>query len=136
MNITYVSSTKDVTPDRLQGFFVGWPNPPSPETHLRILEGSDRVILADDDTSNKVVGFTTAITDGVISASIPHLEVLPDFQRQGIGSELVRRLLSTLKNYYAIDLICDPDVQPFYARLGLQPHTAMLLRNYHHQSGV
>ena len=32
-------------------------------------------------------------------------------------------------------LLCDPDVQPFYARLGLRPASGMLLRNYERQSG-
>jgi hypothetical protein len=35
-----------------------------------------------------------------------------------------------------IDLICDADVQPFYARLGMQPYTGMILRNYDRQSGM
>ena len=43
----------------------------------------------------------------------------PTHQGQGIGSELVRRMLDTLKAIYMIDLICDPDVQPFYERLGM-----------------
>jgi hypothetical protein len=34
-----------------------------------------------------------------------------------------------------IDLLCDPDVQPFYGRLGMRPATGMLIRNYDRQSG-
>ena len=37
---------------------------------------------------------------------------------------------------YMIDLICDTDVRPFYARLGMQPYTSMILRNYDRQSGA
>ncbi len=33
-------------------------------------------------------------------------------------------------------MLCDPDLQPFYARLGLRPATGMLLRNYDRQAGV
>ncbi len=77
----------------------------------------------------------TAITDGVLAAYIPHLEVLLDYRGQGIGTALMRRVLETLGNLYLIDLLCEPDVQPFYARLGMRPMTAMFIRNYDRQSG-
>ncbi len=134
--ITYIDSLADITPDKLPGFFVGWPDPPTPETHLRLLRQSYAVELAVDDAFGQVVGFITAISDGVLVAFIPLLEVLPDYQEQGIGTELTRRLLDRLSHLYAIDLICDTDVQPFYARLGMQPYTAMIRRNYDRQSGT
>jgi ribosomal protein S18 acetylase RimI-like enzyme len=133
--ITYTDSTAGVSPNNLRGFFVGWPNPPAPETHLRILNGSDAVVLALDDSTGAVVGFITAISDGVSCAYIPHLEVLPEYQGRGIGSELARRMLEKLGRLYMIDLLCDPDVQPFYTRLGMRPATGMLIRNYDRQSG-
>ncbi len=133
--IAYADSTDGISPDKLRGFFVGWPNPPAPETHLRILNGSDAVVLARDDATGAVVGFITAISDGVSCAYIPHLEVLPDYQGRGIGSELARRMLEKVSRLYMIDLLCDPDVQPFYARLGMRPATGMLIRNYDRQSG-
>lgn len=136
MPVTYTTSLDGITPERLGGFFGGWPNPPSPETHLRILAGSDEIVLALDSTSGKVVGFITATTDKVISAFIPHLEVLPEFRGNGTGSELVRKMLKRLERFYSIDLMCDPDVQPFYERLGLRPYTGMLSRNFDRQSGT
>src|SRR5664279_724229 len=122
--ITYTDSLAAITADHLRGgFYAGWSNPPSPETHLRVLQGSDHVILALDgdarDEHGLVVGYITAISDGVLAAYIPHLEVLKAYQGQGIGTELVRRMLDTLKSIYMIDLICDPDMQPFYERLGM-----------------
>lgn len=133
--IIYTDSLDHITPDKLQGFFVGWPTPPNPETHLRILQGSAHFILAVDDQTSQVIGFITAISDGVSAAYIPHLEVLPTYQQQGIGSALVKQMLEKLRSIYMIDLTCDTDVQPFYARLGMRPYTAMLLRNYDRQSG-
>jgi ribosomal protein S18 acetylase RimI-like enzyme len=133
--ITYTDSIAGIGPGALRGFFVGWPNPPAPETHLRILQGSDAVVLARDDATKAVVGFITAISDGVSCAYIPHLEVLPAYQGRGIGSELLRRMLERLRRLYMIDLLCDPDVQPFYERLGMRPATGMLIRNYDRQSG-
>src|SRR5689334_15924281 len=132
--ISYLDSIDGITAEQLQGFFVGWPNPPSPATHLRILAGSYAVQLARDGASGAIVGFATAISDGVSCAYIPHLEVLPAYQGQGIGSELVRRMLAKLRHLYMIDLVCDPDVQPFYERLGMRAVIGMVARNYDRQN--
>lgn len=115
---------------QLEGFFVDWPTPPSPATHLRHLRGAQHRLLALDAHTGRVVGFITALSDGVLTAFIPLLEVLPAYQGRGIGSELVRLMLARLQNLYAVDLLCDPDLQPFYKRLGLTPLTGMALRNY------
>ncbi|MBI6546077.1 MAG: GNAT family N-acetyltransferase [Cyanobacteria bacterium NC_groundwater_1444_Ag_S-0.65um_54_12] len=133
--ILYVDSTSGVLPEDLDGFFVGWPNPPSKETHLRLLENSDEVVLAMDDDSGAVVGFITAITDRVLSAYIPFLEVLPAYQGRGIGRELVRIILERLTGFYMIDVLCDAELQPFYQSLGMRLGTAMMIRNYEYQSG-
>ena len=134
--IRFVDSLGDTTPEQLQGFFVGWPNPPSPQTHLRILQKSTAVELAVDDTTGRVVGFINALSDGVLMAYIPLLEVLPEYQGQGIGRTLVERMLARLGNLYAVDLLCDPELQPFYAQAGMRPATGMLLRNYARQAGA
>jgi GNAT superfamily N-acetyltransferase len=133
--IIYRDSCQGIVPEQLHGFFVGWPNRPTRETHLRLLQGSDAVVLAIDNSTECVVGFITAITDGVLSAYIPLLEVLPEYQRQGIGSELVGRMLSRLSNLYMVDVLCDSDVIPFYAKCGMRPATGVMLRNYAAQSG-
>ena len=134
--IRYTDELAGVTAGMLQGFFVGWPNPPSAETHLALLEHSDEIVLAVDDANGRVVGFITAHTDVILTAYIPLLEVLPTFQSQGIGSELVRRMLVKLNHLYAIDLMCDPETVPFYQRLGMRPATGMMIRNYEKQSGA
>jgi GNAT superfamily N-acetyltransferase len=133
--IRYQTNTDGVIPSKLQGFFVGWPNPPSPETHLRILQAADHVVVAIDEESGRVVGFINAISDGILTAYIPLLEVLPEYQGKGIGKELVRRILEELEGLYMIDLVCMPDLHPFYEPLGLQPAFAMVQRNFDVQSG-
>lgn len=133
--IRYESEASAISPDDLRGFFVGWPNPPSAETHLGILKGSDHVVLAREDSNGRVIGFITAITDGVLAVYLPLLEVLPEYQGQGIGGELVRRMLAQLEGFYMIDAVCDDDVVPFYQKLGMVKATAVARRDYDAQSG-
>lgn len=134
--IQYADSLDGIQASQLQGFFVDWPNPPTPDTHLQLLAGSDYIVLAVDDAYDAVVGFVTALTDGVLSAYIPLLEVLPAYQGQGIGQSLIRQLLERLDDLYMVDLLCDPDLESFYARFGMQPAFAMIIRNYDHQAGT
>lgn len=116
--LSYSDNATGVHSHQLTGFFVGWPNPPSAEQHLDILRGSAAVVLAIDDGA--VVGFATAVSDGVLSAFIPLLEVLPAYQHQGIATELVRRLLAQLDHLYMVDVCCDADLEPFDRRLGFR----------------
>ncbi len=133
--ITYRLDTTDVGPQQLVGFFQDWPKRPSPGTHLRLLEGSDHIVLALDEETGNVVGFVTAITDGVLAAYVPFLEVLPAYRRRGIARELIRRVRDALRGYYMIDLVCDPELEPFYETLGFTRLTAMALRDSEQQSG-
>lgn len=133
--IRYVTACDAITPGQLQGgFFEGWPDPPDPETHLLILQKSRYVVLALHEERNIVVGFVTALGDGVSCAFISYLEVLLEYRGQGIGTELVQGVLTQIGDIYAVDLTCDVDVQPFYARLGFRPSTGMMIRNYDRQS--
>ncbi|NGP58955.1 GNAT family N-acetyltransferase [Paenibacillus thiaminolyticus] len=131
----YKNSLDGITSGMLQGFFVDWPSPPAPDTHLRLLKQSSKVILAVDETANRVVGFITAISDGILSAYIPLLEVLPTYKNKGIGKELVTRMLTELDDIYMIDLCCDDDLVPYYDQFGMRKTNGMILRNYTRQSG-
>lgn len=119
----------------LTGFFSGWKTFPSAEKHLTLLKNSEYIILAYDDEKKKVAGFINSVSDGVLSAYIPLLEVLPEYQRCGIGRELVKKMMEKLKGYYMIDIVCDESIQKFYEKSGLQKYTAMIKRNYDKQSG-
>ena len=134
--IAYQTTLTGISPRQLEGFFVGWPDPPSPATHLRILEGSAFVVLALE--GDRVVGFVTAISDGVLSAYISLLEVLPEYQRRGVGRELMQQLMqrinALLEGLYMIDVLCDEDVLSFYEQLGFEAAGGAMIRRYQHQS--
>nr|WP_276605561.1 GNAT family N-acetyltransferase [Deinococcus sp. Arct2-2] len=123
-----------MTSTQLGGFFEGWPTPPSPETLHQMLSGSYRIALAVED--EQVVGFAQAISDGVLTAFIPLLEVRPEWRGQGLASRLMDALFGQLAHLYAVDLCCDDELVPFYERLGMQRGNAMIRRNYARQSGA
>lgn len=125
----YKNSLDEVSSDMLDGFFVDWLNPPNPQTHLKLLKNSSKVVIAIDNNTNQVVGFITAISDGVLTAYIPLLEVLPEYKNKGIGKELVKRILKELDDIYMVDLV------PYYEKFGMRKSNGMIVRNYEMQSG-
>lgn len=134
--IVYTDRLDKLLPEMLEGFFVNWKTFPSKEKHFELLNSSNYKILAIDSDENKVVGFITAVSDNILSAYIPFLEVIPEYQHKGIGSELVRQMLEKLKDYYMIDVVCDESLQKFYEKFGMQKYSAMIKRNFSRQNGT
>ena len=133
MSIRYQSTLEGIRPENLGSHFEGWPNPPSPEAHLRILQGSDFIVLAIS-PEERVVGWISSISDGVSCAYIPHLAVLPEYQGLGIGAELVSQMLEQVGHLYMIDLVCDRDVVDFYVKQGFSECVGMVVRNFARQN--
>lgn len=127
--IRYTEDLAGIEPGDLEGFWEGWPVPPTPERHLAALRGSEAVILAIDEAAGRVVGFVTVVGDGALAAFIPFLEVLPAYRHRGIGRELVQRAVERLEGRYSIDLVCDDELVGFYESLGFSRWTAMVMRD-------
>ena len=92
-----------------------------------MLHGSYRVVLARHE--GRLIGFVTAISDGVLAAFMPLLEELPEYQHRGVGSELTRRMIESLRGMYMIDLVCDQGLASFYERQGMVALAGMAIRN-------
>ena len=135
MNIKYTNDLSEITEDMLVGFFVGWPNPPSKATHLEILNNSYCSFVAIDIDRDRVIGFINAISDGVLTAYIPLLEVLPEYQGRGIGKELVSLILEELKDLYMVDICHDKELIEYYAKFGAHSGYSSIFRNFFSQSG-
>ena len=135
-SLRFQDDVQGIEASNLRGFFVGWPNSPTPQRHLDILKASHGVALAIDDATGHVVGFINVISDGCFSSYIPLLEVRPDFQGHGIARELVRRIVARYGELYMLDLCCNDNIAPLYAAHGFQKVSGMVHRNYDRQSGT
>lgn len=132
--IKYQTTLENIRPEMLNGgFFVHWPGHPSPEKHYEILKNSDYVVLAIDD--NKVIGFINALSDGILMSYIPLFEVLPQYHIQGIGKELMNRMLDLLNDYYMVQLCCDKPLKEAYKNFGMIEVCGMVKRNFKAQKG-
>lgn len=99
MNIIYNDTKKDLPLDQLHTLFVsvGWSDdgvlPKEMKAgFIKPWIHSTLVISAWDD--NKLVGAVRVLSDTIFRSVIYDLLVLPEYQNNGIGSELVRRCLN------------------------------------------
>lgn len=126
----YHHASTQITDEDLTGFFEGWPSKPSPSVLLAVMAGSHCSFIARTG-DGRVIGLVSAISDGVLSAFIPLLEVVPGFRGRGIGTSLMRLVLERLEGFSVVDLSCDEDLVPFYLRFGMQETRAMSIRRPH-----
>lgn len=95
------------------------------------LQVSSHIIIAKDiDNNNKLVAMVRSMDDGKWSANIDCVLVHPDYQKQGIGTKILKILLEQLKDIEYINLSPnDMKVKPFYEKLGfMQVHTGGLMQ--------
>lgn len=90
---------------------VGWTNYTSNPTMLQnALEHSLFLISARDEEGN-LIGFLRAVGDGYSIIYIQDIIVLPEYQRQGIGTQLLRQTLEHFKEVYQMILTTDSELK-------------------------
>ena len=100
---------------------VGWTNyTHQPEMLEQALSHSLAIYVAlDDDT---VVGLIRLVGDGFSSVLVQDLIVLPSYQRQGIGSALMKEALEDYKDAYQVQLVTEQTEKNvrFYRSIGFE----------------
>ena len=73
--------------------------------YREILSNSYKSFVAIDEEKQEIVGFINVISDGVLTAYIPLLEVIPGYKNKGIGGDLVKMAMEEFHDFYMIDII-------------------------------
>ena len=100
---------------------VGWTNYTNqPQMLAQALSHSLATYLARD--GEKIVGLVRLIGDGFSSVFVQDLIVLPSYQRQGIGSALMKEALGDYKDAYQVQLATEQTEKTveFYRSLGFE----------------
>ena len=100
---------------------VGWTNyTHQPQMLEQALSHSLATYLARD--GEKIVGLVRLVGDGFSSVLVQDLIVLPSYQRQGIGSNLMKEALADYKDAYQIQLATEQTEKTlgFYRSLGFE----------------
>lgn len=100
---------------------VGWTNYTNqPEMLEKSLAHSLAIYVARD--GEEIVGLVRLVGDGFSSVFVQDLIVLPSYQRQGIGSNLMKEALADYKDAYQIQLATEQTEKTlgFYRSLGFE----------------
>ena len=100
---------------------VGWTNYTDQSEMLeQALSHSLAMYLAFD--GEKIVGLSRLIGDGFSSVLVQDLIVLPIYQRQGIGSALMKEALEDYKDVYQVQLVTEQTERTlrFYRSMGFE----------------
>ena len=116
-SITY-SENRDIPLDAILRLYsaVEWSSANKPNELRGALLNSHSLLTAWD--GGRLVGLGNAISDGHLVVYYPHLLVDPEFQRKGIGSELMRRLMAKYEGFHQHVLIADGRSIGFYEKCG------------------
>lgn len=100
---------------------VGWTNYTNqPQMLAQALSHSLATYLARD--GEKIVGLVRLVGDGFSSVFVQDLIVLPSYQRQGIGSSMMKQALADYKDAYQVQLATEQTEKTlkFYRSLGFE----------------
>ena len=100
---------------------VGWTNYTNqPQMLEQALPHSLAIYLALD--GDAVVGLIRLVGDGFSSVFVQDLIVLPSYQRQGIGSALMKEALEDYKDAYQVQLVTEQTEKNvgFYRSIGFE----------------
>ncbi|MFK8183743.1 MAG: GNAT family N-acetyltransferase [Phormidesmis sp.] len=109
---------KDIAVEQLRQLYLAndWSSGRKPTALHRALENSHSVVSAWD--GGMLVGVGNALSDGFLVVYYAHLLVHPDYQRQGIGKQIMDRLRQKYKGLHMQMLVSEADAIPFYEKCG------------------
>lgn len=134
MALDWSDRLEDIDWDELAALYRAAPLGNKSAEHLRTAFGNSRYRCFVREGSRpgrepgRLVGAGRALADGVDCAYLCDVALLPSHQGQGLGREIVQRLLALSQGHKKIILYSVPGKEDFYRKLGFLPlRTAMAI---------
>jgi GNAT superfamily N-acetyltransferase len=88
-----------------------------PHVHKRAFEASYATVFVYH--TGRLIGFGRAISDGAYQAAVYDVAVVPEFQKRGIGTIIMNKIMERVAGCNVI-LYASPGKEGFYRTLGLR----------------
>jgi GNAT superfamily N-acetyltransferase len=88
-----------------------------PDVHRKAFENSHTAVFVYD--GDQLVGFGRAISDDAYQLAVYDMAVVPEYQRQGIGTTIMEHILDRVRHCNVI-LYAGIGKEPFYEKFGLR----------------
>jgi len=114
------SDTRDLARDAVIALYRAneWSSAEKPDLLLPALRASHSLITAWDGPN--LVGLGNAISDGYLVVYYPHLLVLPEYRRRGIGKQIMKMLIARYKDFHQHIIMADSQALNFYRKCGFE----------------
>ena len=95
---------------------VGWSRMEN-EYNNPLLTSYYHIAVYEEET---LIGYIDCVSNGVTDAYIQDLMIHPDYQRRGIGTDLMKKMIDYLKkkHIYMISVVFEEKLKPFYEKFG------------------
>ena len=90
---------------------VGWTNYSTNPTMLKNALEHSLFLISARDEEGKLIGFLRAVGDGYSIVYIQDIIVLPEYHRQGIGTQLLRQTMEHFNEVYQMILTTDSELK-------------------------
>lgn len=90
---------------------VGWTNYSTNPTMLKNALEHSLFLISARDEEGKLIGFLRAVGDGYSIVYIQDIIVLPEYHRQGIGTQLLRQTMGHFNEVYQMILTTDNELK-------------------------
>ena len=92
------------------------------ETIKGMIENSNLIVTASID--NKLIGIARAVTDFNYCCYLSDLAVDEQYQKSGIGKQLISKVQEQLNDKCKIILLSAPDAKEYYPKIGFTQHNS------------
>ena len=128
MNTIKLKKYKQYNEDEILGLYnsVGWVNfTNNPEMLRNAFNNSLTIVGAYED--ERLIGIIRVVGDGHSIIYIQDIIVLPEYQRKGIGSRMLKEILSLYAHVYQKNLLTEnqPNTVEFYKKMNFVPDYEM-----------
>jgi GNAT superfamily N-acetyltransferase len=116
-DIDYKES-KEFTAEELQQLFlsVNWSSGNFPNKLVVTMQNSSSVFSAWD--GRKLIGLINVLDDGIMTAYIHYLLIMPEYQHIGIGKKLIEKVKDKYRSFLRIVLVAYSEESGFYEHCG------------------
>ena len=97
---------------------MNWSSAEKADLLISALNNSHSLVTARID--GRLIGLCNAISDGYLVVYYPHMIVHPDYQRQGIGREMMLRMKQKYGDFHQQMIVADGGAVEFYKSLGYE----------------
>jgi ribosomal protein S18 acetylase RimI-like enzyme len=120
MNNIQYKTTKEFSERELKDLFlsVNWSSGNYPDKLVVAMRNSSSVFTAWD--NDKLVGLINVLDDGIMTAYVHYLLIMPEYQHIGIGKKLVEMVSENYTGFLRIVLIAYEQEVGFYKHCGFE----------------